>query len=100
VPQFNIPPPDPEHPAHTRARDLLPQILTGATLGVDALVNALRAGLINGRDLAVVTGVLIDKAAKLEGKGNPDDVPSQHELEQAEHDAEQLLAEKRRRQGG
>lgn len=87
---------EPRSPARN-ARELLPRLLEGAQFGVDALVESIRLGHIKGRDLAVATGVLFDKAAKLEREETTEEPPSLAELEAAEAEAERLLAERRGR---
>lgn len=77
--------------------------LRGAEAGARTLVTLLERGTSDGtikpRDLAVVTGIMVDKVAKLAPfvRKGEDDPPTQEELEDAERRAAELLEEKRAR---
>lgn len=79
------------------ARELLPILLEGAQLGSEGLVASIRSGLIRGRDLAIATGVLVDKVVKLEQGAPPDEPPSLAELEAAEAEAARIYAARKGR---
>lgn len=44
------------------------KLIEGIELGTEALVESVRQGLIKGRDLAIVTGIMCDKLAAIEDR--------------------------------
>lgn len=44
------------------------KLIEGVELGTEALVESVRQGLIKGRDLAIVTGIMCDKLAAIEDR--------------------------------
>lgn len=75
--------------------------LRGAEAGARTLVSILERGAQDGtikpRDLAVVTGIMVDKVAKLAPFVRREEEPlTLEDLARAEEDAERLLAERQR----
>lgn len=57
-------------PAHRGARyaAISEKLIEGVELGTEALVESVREGLIKGRDLAIVVGIMVDKLGVLEDR--------------------------------
>ena len=57
-------------PAHRGARyaAISEKLIEGVELGTEALVESVRQGLIKGRDLAIVVGIMVDKLGAIEDR--------------------------------
>ena len=79
-------------------RELQALLMRGAQAGAETLVDLLEEGKITSRDLAVVTGILVDKIAKLAPLAKRDDddfTPEEFEAELARQRALDAEIERR-----